>query len=99
MSASLSLLSSYYSALRVRLIALHQFADCIGITHETVTIRLFDTAGDEHVQGTHASNLANARGIVFSKLIRVLSSLQKNTEFSKFQVRLGGDFPRHEYEE
>ena len=83
-------------------IVVHSFADLCnpkGITHEIVTVRVVDTAGDENVRGTHAYNLATASRIIFLKLIRLLGNLQKNTAFSKYQVRLGGDFPRHEYEE
>ena len=71
----------------------------IGAVHETVKIRAANTGGDENIKGTHAYNLAKVRTVTFSKLLLLISNLKMNSAFSKFQLRLGGAFPREEYEE
>lgn len=68
------------------------------IGHETIKSVIKDTSGDVKVKGTHASHLESARRTVFSKLVFLLNSLGTNSAFSKFQIPIGGRFPREEYE-
>lgn len=67
--------------------------------HETVTIRVQNIGGDPKVKGTHAYNLEKAREAMFSKQIMLINQLAMNSSFSKFQIQLGGRFPREEYEQ
>lgn len=66
--------------------------------HETVQARINGSAGNEDRKGTHAYNLDKARHILFNRLVLLLNNLKTNAEFSKFQLRVGGKFPREEYE-
>lgn len=65
--------------------------------HETIKARVSGKAGDASRKGTHAYNLERARQSLFSKLVVVLNNLRTNSEFSQFQLRIGGKFPREEY--
>lgn len=66
--------------------------------HETIKAAIHDTGGDVTVKGTHAQHLEAARRTVFSKLVFLLNNLSTNSAFSKFQIPIGGRFPREEYE-
>ena len=78
--------------------SLYLLSNFYSIVHETVQSRVKGTDGDALVKGTHAYNLEKARNTVFSKLLLLLTNLKTNAEFSKFQLRVGGRFPRENYE-
>ena len=61
--------------------------------------RIQGIGGDEKTKGTHGYHLDKARTTVFSKLGLLLNTLKTNAAFSKFQLNLGGKFPREEFEE
>ena len=65
--------------------------------HETIQSRFNGKHGDITRKGTHAYNLDKARTALFGKLIIVLNNLKTNSEFSRFQINIGGKFPREEY--
>lgn len=79
--------------------SLYLMASFYSAVHETVTTRVQGTGGDPNVKGTHAYNLEKARSTLFSKQIMLINQLTMNSAFSKFQIQLGGRFPREEYEE
>ena len=60
--------------------------------------RVKGVEGDATVKGTHAYHLEKASNAVFSKLLLLLTHLKQNKEFSKFQLQIGGRFPREHYE-
>lgn len=67
------------------------------VVHETVKSRVRHEDGDENVKGTRAYHLEKARTKVFIKLLTLLTNLQQNSGFSKFQLRVGGRFPHDVY--
>ena len=67
--------------------------------HETVHARVTGRGGDVSTKGSHAYNLDKARTTIFSKLIFVISTLNTNSAFSRFQLVVGGRFPHEKYEE
>lgn len=72
-------------------------ANMFSNVQSTVESRLRGTYGDIQVKGSHAYNLEKAKAKVFVKQIAIISQLQANSAFSKFQLRLGGRFPSEEY--
>lgn len=77
--------------------ALYLLANLSSVVHELVRARVQKIDGDENVKGTRAWHLEKARNIVFSKTLILLTTLQQNSAFSKFQIRVGGRFPHAEY--
>ena len=73
-------------------------ANFSSLVHEIVQSRVKGVEGDVNKKGTHAHNLEKARVTVFSKLLLLLNEMRTNSAFSKFQVRVGGRFPKEEYE-
>ncbi|KAK3719522.1 hypothetical protein LTR37_004380 [Vermiconidia calcicola] len=66
--------------------------------HEAVQARVTGKGGSTKTKGSHAYNLQKARMSVFAKLMMLINDLQNNVAFSKLQIRVGGRFPRKEYE-
>lgn len=67
--------------------SLYLLANLYSVVHETVVSRIRKIDGDENVKGTRAYHLEKARRAVFIKLITLITSLQQNSAFSKFQLR------------
>ena len=79
--------------------SLYMLANFMSIVHEIIISRIEGTDGDVDTKGTHAYNLEKARLAVFGKLLSLVNDMRTNSAFSKFQMALGGQFPREEYEE
>ena len=62
-------------------------------------MRVTYSGGDETTKGTHAHHLEKARTAMFVKLAALQNSLRTNAAFSKFQIQIGGKFPRQDYEQ
>jgi len=62
-------------------------------------MRVTGSGGDENMKGTHAHHLEKARTAMFVKLAALQQSLKTNAAFSKFQLQIGGKFPRQDYEQ
>ncbi|KAK5111110.1 hypothetical protein LTR62_005309 [Meristemomyces frigidus] len=78
--------------------SLYLLSNFYSIVHETVRSRVSGKDGNAKTKGTHAFYLEKARDAVFSKSVFLLNNLNTNAQFSKFQLRVGGRFPREEYE-
>lgn len=78
--------------------SLYMLANFSSIIHEIVQSRVKGVRGHIEKKGTHAYNLEKARMTVFGKLLLLLNDMRTNSAFSKFQVRVGGRFPKEEYE-
>lgn len=79
--------------------SLYMLANFSSLVHEIVQSRVKGVEGDVRKKGTHGYNLEKARLTVFGKVLSLLNDIRMNSAFSKFQVRVGGKFPREEYEE
>lgn len=79
--------------------ALYLLANMYSIVHETVASRVKKVDGDEKVKGSRAYHLEKARTAVFVKLLTLVTNLQQNSAFSKFQLRVGGRFPHERYQD
>lgn len=78
--------------------SLYLLANLYSVVHETVRSRVQKIDGDSTVKGTRGYHLEKARRQVFAKLVSLLTTLQQNSAFSKMQLRVGGRFPREEYD-
>ncbi|KAF2215075.1 hypothetical protein CERZMDRAFT_36324 [Cercospora zeae-maydis SCOH1-5] len=77
--------------------ALYMLANLNSIVNELVRARIQNVAGQESTKGTRAFHLEKARNVVFTKTLSLLTTLEQNSAFSKFQLRVGGRFPHEEY--
>jgi len=88
-----------YSQLRQNLgRTLYLLANYYSILHETVRIRLRGGEGDLSSKDSPGYKLEKARRKVFAKSSILLSSLRAQSAFVKFDLTIGGKFPRAQYQ-
>lgn len=78
--------------------ALYLLANLYSNVHETIQTRVRGTGGKQNKKGSHAYYLDKARIKVLGKILALLTNMQTNSAFAKFQFSIGGRFPREEYE-
>ncbi|KKK21203.1 hypothetical protein AOCH_006628 [Aspergillus ochraceoroseus] len=90
---------SEHSILRKSLGAsLYLLANYYSIIHETVTARMRGDEGEIALKTSAGRRLLKARNKVFSKQMIMLSSLRTYSEFLKWEVPIGGRFPKRQYD-
>ncbi|KAL4778599.1 hypothetical protein BJX76DRAFT_131446 [Aspergillus varians] len=90
---------SEHAALRQSLgSSLYLLANYYSIIHETVTARMRGDEGEVALRTAPGRRLLKARNKVFSKQMIMLSSLRTYSEFLRWEVPIGGRFPRQQYE-
>lgn len=90
---------SEHSVLRQNLgSSLYLLANYYSIIHETVTARMRGDEGDMALKTAAGRRLLKARNQVFSKQMIMLSSLRTYSEFLKWEVPIGGRFPKQQYD-
>ncbi|KAL4865495.1 hypothetical protein BDV12DRAFT_211063 [Aspergillus spectabilis] len=90
---------SEHSVLRQNLgSSLYLLANYYSIIHETVTARMRGDEGDIALKTAAGRRLLKARNKVFSKQMIMLSSLRTYSEFLKWEVPIGGRFPKEQYD-
>ncbi|CBF86617.1 uncharacterized protein ANIA_10292 [Aspergillus nidulans FGSC A4] len=90
---------SEHSVLRQNLgSSLYLLANYYSIIHETVTARMRGDEGDNALKTPAGRRLLKARNKVFSKQMIMLSSLRTYSEFLKWEVPIGGRFPKQQYD-
>ncbi|KAL4754337.1 hypothetical protein BDW72DRAFT_166682 [Aspergillus terricola var. indicus] len=90
---------SEHSILRQNLgSSLYLLANYYSIIHETVTARMRGDEGDSALKTPAGRRLLKARNKVFAKQMIMLSSLRTYSEFLKWEVPIGGRFPKQQYD-
>lgn len=90
---------SEHSVLRQRLGAsLYLLANYYSVIHETAFARLSGDVGDIALKSPAGLRLEKARNKVFSKQMMMLNSLRAGTGFLKWEVAIGGRFPKEQYQ-
>ena len=90
---------SEHSALRQTLGAtLYLAANFYSIVHETVLVRIRGDEGEVEDKSSPGSKLRKTRDTVFAKQMLLLESLKTYNSFLKWEVPLGGKFPKKEYD-
>ncbi|KAF7718156.1 Uncharacterized protein PECH_005608 [Penicillium ucsense] len=90
---------SEHSILRQSLGAsLYLLANYYSIIHETISARMRGDEGDMTLKSSAGRKLEKARHKVFSKQMLMLSGLRTYSEFLKWEVPIGGRFPKQQYD-
>ncbi|KAL2865730.1 uncharacterized protein BJX67DRAFT_174312 [Aspergillus lucknowensis] len=90
---------SEHSVLRQNLgSSLYLLANFYSIIHETVSARMRGDEGEIALKTAAGKRLLKARNKVFSKQMIMLSSLRTYSEFLKWEVPIGGRFPKEQYD-
>jgi hypothetical protein len=73
---------------------LYLLANYYSITHSTISARMHDTEGDMSLKTSPGKRLEKARRKIFGKLLLLLPSLQQHADWQKWELSIGGKFPR-----
>jgi hypothetical protein len=73
---------------------LYLLANYYSVVHSTVRARLHGTEGDMEVKTSPGRQLEKARHKIFGKLMLLLPSLKQHAEWQKWELTIGGKFPR-----
>jgi hypothetical protein len=77
---------------------LYLLANYYSVVHSTIVARMNDTEGDMDTKTSPGRQLQKARHKIFSKLMIILPSLKQHADWQKWELTIGGKFPRETYE-
>ncbi|KAK3618008.1 hypothetical protein LTR56_024918 [Elasticomyces elasticus] len=79
--------------------SLYLLANYYSIMHETVRARLRGSDGSWTTKGSPTYQLDKSRHKIFLKCSSILTGLRAQSGFVKFDIPIGGPFPRQQYQE
>ncbi|KAH8668209.1 hypothetical protein BGZ60DRAFT_377054 [Tricladium varicosporioides] len=77
---------------------LYLLANYHSIVHSTIDARMHGTEGDMDLKTSPGRRLEKVRHKVFGKLLLLLPSLEQHADWEKWELTIGGKFPRESYE-
>lgn len=77
--------------------SLYLLANYYSVMHETVRARIRGIEDDPNSKGSVSQRLEKARRTIFGKCNLLLSGMRTRTGFIKFDIPLGGKFPKEKY--
>ncbi|KAK3386225.1 hypothetical protein B0T20DRAFT_474183 [Sordaria brevicollis] len=78
---------------------LYLVANYSSIINSTLQTKLSEQAGDVNLKGTPAHQLFKFRSKIFGKLMMLIPSMSQHSEWQKWELNIGGKFPREVYDE
>ncbi|KAL2357495.1 hypothetical protein BJ546DRAFT_964334 [Cryomyces antarcticus] len=78
--------------------ALYLLANYYSVVHATVKTRIRGEQGNMNFKNSPGRKLDKAHNTVFSKQMLVLNGLRTHSAFVKFEVPIGGRFPKAQYD-
>lgn len=73
---------------------LYLLANYYSVVHSTIRARMHDEEGDISVKTSPGAVLKKARHKIFGKLLMLIPSLQQHADWQKWELTIGGKFPR-----
>lgn len=77
---------------------LYLLANYYSVVHSTIHARMHDTEGDLDSKLSPGRQLEKVRRKIFGKLLMLLPSLRQHADWQKWELTIGGEFPRETYE-
>jgi hypothetical protein len=78
--------------------AFYLLANYYSVTHETVRLQLSNEQGDVNEKNSPAQRLDKARNTLYAKANLTIGSLLNQAAFIKYDIPIGGRFPRQQYQ-
>lgn len=78
--------------------ALYLLANYYSVMHETLRLRLRNELGDMSTKDSPGRKLEKARNKLYSKTTLSINALRSQAAFLKFDIPIGGRFPRAQYQ-
>jgi hypothetical protein len=73
---------------------LYLLANYYSVVHSTIRARMHNEEGDLNLKNSPGRNLKKARHKIFGKLLMLLPSLKQHADWQKWELTIGGKFPR-----
>ncbi|KFY44062.1 hypothetical protein V494_01656 [Pseudogymnoascus sp. VKM F-4513 (FW-928)] len=77
---------------------LYLLANYYSVVNSTTRARINNTEGDVRLKSSPHQQLKKARHKIFGKLMMILPSLKQHADWQKWELTVGGKFPRETYE-
>lgn len=78
--------------------ALYILANYYSIVHESIQARIKDVEGDLEDKNSLGARLTKLRTKVFTKQVLMLTNLRTFSDFQKYEIPVGGRFPKEQYD-
>lgn len=78
--------------------ALYLLANYYSVVHESIQARIRDVEGDPNDKKSLGARLTKIRMKVFTKQMLMLTNLRTHSGFQKFEIPIGGRFPKQQYD-
>jgi hypothetical protein len=78
--------------------ALYLLANYYSVVHESVQARIKNVEGDPNNKNSLGARLKKIRAKVFTKQLLMLTNLRSHSAFQKFEIPIGGKFPKRQYD-
>lgn len=73
---------------------LYLLANYYSVVHSTIGARMHNNEGDMSLKNSPGRKLEKARHKTFGKMLLLLPSLQQHADWQKWELSIGGKFPR-----
>ncbi|KAL2075689.1 hypothetical protein VTL71DRAFT_632 [Oculimacula yallundae] len=77
---------------------LYLLANYYSVVHSTIGARMHGTEGDIALKNSPGKRLEKARHKIFGKLMMLIPSLKQHADWQKWELSIGGKFPRKSYD-
>ncbi|CZS95803.1 uncharacterized protein RAG0_05328 [Rhynchosporium agropyri] len=77
---------------------LYLLANYYSVVHSTIGARMHNTEGDMTLKAASGKQLEKARHKIFGKLMMLIPSLKQHADWQKWELSIGGKFPRKTYD-
>ncbi|PVH89756.1 hypothetical protein DL98DRAFT_401128 [Cadophora sp. DSE1049] len=77
---------------------LYLLANYYSVVHSTIGARMHNTEGDMSLKSSPGKRLEKARHKIFGKLMMLIPSLKQHADWQKWELSIGGKFPRKTYD-
>ena len=77
---------------------MYLLANYYSVVHESVQARIKDAEGDPNDKKSLGVRLNKIRAQVFTKQMLMLTNLRSHSAFQKFEIPIGGRFPKRQYD-
>lgn len=78
---------------------IYLLANYYSAVHSTIGARIHNTEGDMKDKQSPGRQLEKIRHKIFGKLLVLLPSLDQHAEWQRFEMTLGGKFPKQQYQD
>ncbi len=77
---------------------MYLLANYYAVVHSIITSKMRQVGGDMEDEDSPGRKLEKMRQKIFGKLALMLPSLRQHSDWQRFELSIGGQFPKEEYD-